>query len=123
MANSRIDIMDEDNFSVGAGPAIAARSKDASTPGPTAASAATGNNGEPVRSSETTDDIVDHARDGVERATAWVGTAAGSARATLTERGGRVVDQTTAFAREQPLAALALTGAICFALGVLLGRR
>jgi ElaB/YqjD/DUF883 family membrane-anchored ribosome-binding protein len=115
--------MDENNVSAGAGPAVAAHSKDASTPGPTAASAATGDNGEPVRSSETIDGFVDRARDGVERATAWAGTAAGSAGATLAERGGRAVDQTTALAREQPLAALAVTGAICFALGVLIGRR
>jgi len=54
---------------------------------------------------------------------ASVSDAAGRARQTLSAQGGRVADQGSAFVREQPFVALALTGAACLIIGILLGRR
>lgn len=115
--------MDENQISGGAGPALAAHSKDASAPGQTPAASATGNQGEAGRYSDTVRGLADRARDGVERVKASGRDAAGSAREALSGQGGRAVEQAEEFVREQPLAALAITGAICLALGVLLGRR
>ncbi len=115
--------MDEKHFSGGAGPAIAAHSKDGATPGPTPAASATGNNGEAGRNSETASGLADQARDGVARVKSSVRDVAGSARETLSGQGGRSAEQAAEFIREQPFVALAVTGALCVAFGLLLGRR
>ena len=91
----------------GAGPALAAHSKD----------------GQPHEAGGFTENVTKLAGEGMERAKASVREAAGSVRETLAGPGGRAVDEATGFVREQPLVALAVTGAICLAFGLLLGRR
>jgi ElaB/YqjD/DUF883 family membrane-anchored ribosome-binding protein len=54
---------------------------------------------------------------------ASVSDAAGRAGQTLSEQGSRAADQSAALVREQPFMALALTGAACLIIGILLGRR
>ncbi|MBV9538105.1 MAG: hypothetical protein JOY70_04135 [Acidisphaera sp.] len=83
-----------------AAPSLAAHSKDASTPGPTPASSATGQTGS--------------------------GAAAGTARQirdAIGGRGGLIADQLAGFARDQPITALATVGGIGLILGILLARR
>jgi ElaB/YqjD/DUF883 family membrane-anchored ribosome-binding protein len=108
----------------GAGPAIAAHSKDGSAPGATPASSAIGGDPQPTSSgSDTISGVVGQAREAAGRLGASVSDAAATARQSLAEGGSRAADQTTAFVREQPIVALALTGAVCLAIGILLGRR
>ena len=115
--------MNENVVRGGAGPALAAHSKDGSAAGQTPASSATGNNGDTHGLSDDLNRLSEKARAGAERVTASVREAAGHAGETLSRQGGRAVDEATHFVRDQPLVAVAVTGAICFALGVLLARR
>src|SRR3954469_24087384 len=104
-------VMNENQIEGGSGPALAAHSKDASTPGPTSASSATGN--QPSGSSsagETASSLSGQARDAASRMGASVPDAAGRARQSLSAQSGRVADQGSAFVRKQPFVALALTG-------------
>ena len=107
-----------------AGPALAAHSKDASTPGPTQASSATGNQDWPAAGgvSETVNRVSGQAREAAERLATSASEAASTATRQLSEQGGRAADQVAEFVREQPLTALLATGAVCFALGVLVAR-
>ena len=90
--------MDENQLPGGAGPALAAHSKDGSAPGPTHVSSARGDNGDRARGEA----------DNVSKLT-------GGARAAV----GRAA---TTFVQDQPIAALAVTGMIGLALGVMLAR-
>lgn len=102
--------MSEDQLRGGAGPALAAHSKDASAPGQTTASEATG---EPRGQASTAGGTP-----GASVSDAVKGTGQYAY-----QQGSQLASQGTAFVREQPLLALALTGAVCFVLGFLLGRR
>jgi ElaB/YqjD/DUF883 family membrane-anchored ribosome-binding protein len=112
----------------GAGPALAAHSKDASAAGPSPASSATGGDGGTSGGmaagiSEKVSRLSQSANEAAGRAASWASASAGNARQTLSGQGGRAADQAAAFVREQPLVAIAATGLVCLALGVLLGRR
>ena len=109
--------MDENELIGSAKPALAAHSKDASAPGQTPMSSATGDAG------ATTEMGGDKVRASVEAMTSSAREMAGNVRQTLSDQSGRAADQATEFVRAQPLIALSVTGAICFAFGVLLGRR
>ena len=120
--------MSDNPIDGGAGPALAAHSKDASAAGPSPASSATGEDG--GTSSGTTTGISEKvsrlshsANEAAGRAASWASTSAGNARQTVSGQGGRAADQAAAFVREQPLIAIVATGLVCLALGVLLGRR
>jgi ElaB/YqjD/DUF883 family membrane-anchored ribosome-binding protein len=63
------------------------------------------------------------AKEGVERVRASVREAADNVRETASGQGGRALDEAADFIREQPLVTIAITGAICFAIGLLLGHR
>ena len=116
--------MDENQVKGGSGPALAAHSKDASAPGTTSASSATGNDARGSSSArETVSSVSGQAREAAGRMGASVSDAAGRAGQTLSEQGSRAADQSAALVREQPFMALALTGAACLIIGILLGRR
>ena len=116
--------MNENQIKGGSGPALAAHSKDASTPGPTSASSATGDDASGMsRIGEVVSNVSGQAREAANRVGASVSDATGRARQTLSEQSGRAADQGSAFVREQPLLALALTGTVCLLVGILLGRR
>ncbi len=83
----------------GAAPALAAHSKDAATPGPTAASGTKGRNAPGDSSSR------------------------GKANANLSASACRAMDQATTFVSEQPIVAIAVAGVVGIALGVLFARR
>jgi ElaB/YqjD/DUF883 family membrane-anchored ribosome-binding protein len=109
--------MDE-KVETGAGPALAAHSKDGSAVGQTSASGTTGNRagvGE-NSASETVGRLSEQARDAAGRATA-------SASEAISGASQRASDQITRFVLEQPALALIATAAVCFVLGVLIGRR
>ena len=116
--------MDE-KIESGAGPALAAHSKDGSTAGPGPAPSKTGSAaGDGANSaSETLSHLSGQARDAAGRAAASASEAVGGASPRLSEHGGRSTDQVAQFVREQPVTALVTTGVVCLALGVLLGRR
>jgi ElaB/YqjD/DUF883 family membrane-anchored ribosome-binding protein len=114
--------MDENQTPGGAGPALAAHSKDGSVPGPTRASGATGDNGDRAGVADTVSRLSGQAREAAGRASSSISGAAGSARQTISDQGGQAVDQVSTFVRDQPLAALAITGMIGLALGVMLAR-
>ena len=109
----------------GAGPAIAAHSKDASTPGATPASSTREESDpeQPSSASDTISGVAGQAREAAARLGASVTEAAATASQSLADRGGRAADQTATFVREQPVVALAVTAAVCLAIGILLGRR
>jgi len=116
--------MDENQVIGGSGPALAAHSKDASAPGATAASSATGNAaGASSSARDTVNKLSGQAREAASQMGASVSDAAGWARQNLSEQGSRAADQGSALVREQPFVALALTGAVCLIIGILLGRR
>jgi len=110
--------MSESYTEGGAGPALAAHSKDGSVPGQTPASEAIG---QPASSFAS--DMSQHARDAVSNAASSAYSAAGRARDMVSERGGQAADQLGQFVREQPVLALTATAVLCLTLGVLLGRR
>jgi len=106
------------------GPALAAHSKDGSVPGQTSASSATGDNGDGAGGvADTVSRVSGQAREAAGRASSSISGAAGGARQTISDQGGQAVDQVSTFVRDQPLAALAITGTISLALGVMLARR
>jgi ElaB/YqjD/DUF883 family membrane-anchored ribosome-binding protein len=116
--------MAEDQIPGGAGPALAAHSKDGSAHRPTPMSSATGTQdgrADPVP--KTASRLSEQAREAAGRITSSVYDGAGAAHQSLSGQGGRAADQAAEFVREQPVVALAVTGAICLALGLLLGRR
>ena len=102
--------MDENELIGSAKPALAAHSKDASATGQTPMSGATGDTGAMPKTGD--DKVQTPVRDMVD-----------NVRETLSDQSGRAADQAMEFVRAQPLIALSVTGAICFAFGVLLGRR
>jgi ElaB/YqjD/DUF883 family membrane-anchored ribosome-binding protein len=106
--------MSESYTEGGAGPALAAHSKDGSARGQTTASEATGS---PSRG--PVDTAAEQARDSISNAAASAYNAAGQARDMLSERAG----QAGQFVREQPVFMLVVTGLLCLMLGLLLGRR
>jgi len=110
--------MSESYTEGGAGPALAAHSKDGSVPGQTPASEAIGR-----PASSFASDVSQHTRAAVNHAASSAYGAAGRARDMVSERGGQAADQLGQFVREQPMLALTVTGAVCLLLGVLLGRR
>ena len=108
----------------GAGPIVAAHSKDGSAPGPAPASSATGNEDRDAGGvAETVSGLPGQVRNTAGRAASSVSDAVGSASKSLSEQGARVADEVANLVREQPIVALLATGAACLVLGVLLGRR
>jgi ElaB/YqjD/DUF883 family membrane-anchored ribosome-binding protein len=114
--------MNEHTPAGGAGPAIAAHSKDGSEP--------VGNKSDRGGFSENLSELSDKAGEGVERVKASVREATGNARDALSgsarealAEGGRAAGQAVDVVRDQPFIAMAVTGAICLVFGVLLGRR
>jgi ElaB/YqjD/DUF883 family membrane-anchored ribosome-binding protein len=110
--------MSESYTEGGAGPALAAHSKDGSVPGQTPASEAIGR---PASSSAS--NMAPQARDAVSNAASAAYSSAAQARDMVSERGGRAADQVGQFVREQPVLALMMTGVLGLTLGLLLGRR
>ena len=108
-----------------AGPAIAAHSKDASTPSSNPASSRTG---EPSTSppidgiSETVGKLASQARDAASKASSSVSDMVGQARDQLADR-GITADQAADFVREKPLVALLAAGSVGLVLGMLAARR
>jgi ElaB/YqjD/DUF883 family membrane-anchored ribosome-binding protein len=115
--------MDENQPMGGAGPALAAHSKDGAAAGQTPASNTLGSQAHGSGVSETVTRLSGQARDAAARVGASVSEAAQSARQSISGQSERAVEQTTEFVRQQPFVAMAITGVACFALGVLLGRR
>jgi ElaB/YqjD/DUF883 family membrane-anchored ribosome-binding protein len=107
-----------ESYPGGAGPALAAHSKDGSVQGQTPASQATG-----TPDSASADTLAGRARDTISNATSSAYTAAGQARDMVSERGSQAADQVGHFVREQPVFTLVVTGLLCLMLGILLGRR
>ena len=105
--------MSESYTEGGAGPSLAAHSKDGSIRGQTPASEAIGQSATPSNV----------ASDAVSNAAASANGVIGQARHMVSERGGQAADQLGHFVREQPVLALLMTGALCLTLGLLLGRR
>ena len=87
--------MDENDIRTGAGPALAAHSKDASAPGPTAASSATGESRHPE----------------------------GKTGAQMQQACGQAVDNVRNFATDNPAGALGLAAAMGLFIGLMVGRR
>ncbi len=108
--------MNENGVSGGARAALAAHSKDASAHGQTPASGVMGDHGHASGGPGTVREGAGHVGEAVREAV-------GNAREALSGQGGRALDQTAEFIRGQPLAAMAITGAVCLALGMLLSRR
>jgi ElaB/YqjD/DUF883 family membrane-anchored ribosome-binding protein len=127
-----------------AGPALAAHSKDAAAPGQTAASGARDTH--PVSSAvggssaaspasgavdpghgspaqPQSEGLSGQVSQAAERAGATLSEAAGKAREAIAGQGGQAADQVAALVREQPLTALAVTGLVGLAIGILIGRR
>ena len=114
--------MNENGISGGAGAALAAHSKDASAHGQTPASGMMGDHGHasgPGGGSGSPGTV----QEGAGHRGTSAGEAVGNAREALAGQGARAMDQAADFVRGQPLAAMAITGAVCLALGVLLSRR
>jgi ElaB/YqjD/DUF883 family membrane-anchored ribosome-binding protein len=109
----------------GAGPAIAAHSKDAAVAGrPNAPANANGSAGPHAGGiSETVSDLAGQARDAAGQAAASVSDAAGAATQQVARQTARAADHAAEFVREQPLLALLATGTVCFMLGLLVSRR
>jgi len=114
----------------GARPALAAHSKDGSAPRQVSDAGATGAKSDLGGFSENLSELSDKASEGVERVKASVREATGNARAALSggarealAEGGRAANQAVEVVRDQPLIAMAMTGAICLLFGILLGRR
>ena len=110
--------MSESNPVGGAGPALAAHSKDGSAPGQTAAAEATG-----TSAGGSASTAAGHARDSISNAASSAYEAADQALDMLSERGGRAGDQLGQFIHDQPVFTLMVTGLLCLMLGILLGRR
>ena len=115
--------MSEKQFEAGAGPALAAHSKDASVPGQTPASRATGNDAASSGISETSNSASGRAREAAGQISSAVSDAARNTRQRLLSEADHAAEQAMEFVRDHPAVALTLTGAVCFAVGVLLGRR
>ena len=120
--------MNENTLAGGARPAIAAHSKDGLAP--PHMSNSSGNKADRSGFPENLSELSDKASEGVERVKASVREATGSAREAMAgtarealAEGGRAADQAVELVRDQPLIAMAITGAICLAFGILLGRR
>ena len=110
--------MSENYTEGGAGPSLAAHSKDGSTRGQTPASEATGQPATP-----SAGNMGQQARDAVSNAAASANGVLGQARDMVSERGGQAADQLGQFVRAQPVLALMVRGLLCLTLGVFLGRR
>jgi ElaB/YqjD/DUF883 family membrane-anchored ribosome-binding protein len=116
--------MDEKQLPGSAGPALAAHSKDGSAPGPTRASTATGEDGGGTSAdTDTVSKISGQAREAAGRAASSISETVSSVRQNISGQGGQSVDQISAFVRDQPIAALAITGVLGLLMGVLLSRR
>ena len=87
--------MNENEIRTGAGPALAADSKDASAPGPTAASSAVGESKHSERQAE----------------------------GQMQQAYGQAVDQVRDFATENPIGALSVAAAVGLFFGLRVGRR
>jgi ElaB/YqjD/DUF883 family membrane-anchored ribosome-binding protein len=111
-------MMSESYTEGGAGPALAAHSKDGSARGQTAASEATGTTGRGSGGA-----MAGQAQESMSNAASSAYNAAGQARDMLSDRAGQVADQAGQFVRDQPVFMLMVTGLLCLMLGILLGRR
>jgi ElaB/YqjD/DUF883 family membrane-anchored ribosome-binding protein len=101
--------MSENQVEGGAGPALAAHSKDASATGHTPASQATADATSP--------------RAAAGRVASTVSDAASRVHDTVSGQAGQAANQAGEFVRTQPLLALAGFGLVCLLVGVLIGRQ
>jgi ElaB/YqjD/DUF883 family membrane-anchored ribosome-binding protein len=110
----------------GAGPALAAHSKDATAPSSSPAATATGNQGTqqrgaPAPVSETVTRLSGQARDAASQAAGVASKAIGQARERLLPTG--TSDQVAEFVRDRPMTAMLGAGAVGLVVGMLLRRR
>ena len=105
----------------GAGPALAAHSKDGATPSSNPASEATGNEarGTSDAGASVADRVSNLSAQARDAAGQMASSVADTARG-VAEQGGRAADQ---LIREQPILALAIAGLVGVLAGVLLSRR
>jgi ElaB/YqjD/DUF883 family membrane-anchored ribosome-binding protein len=114
--------MSENQVEGGAGPALAAHSKDASATGHTRASRATADATSP-REVDGANTLGGQAREAAGRVASTVSDAAGRVRDTVSGQTRQVVDQAGEFVRAQPLLTVAGFGLVCLLVGVLIGRQ
>ncbi len=108
-----------------AGPALAAHSKDASTPSSNPASSRTGESSakSPIDEiSETVSKLAGQAREAASKASSSLSDMASQAREQLADH-GITTDQAADFVREKPLTALLAAGGVGLILGMLIARR
>jgi ElaB/YqjD/DUF883 family membrane-anchored ribosome-binding protein len=114
--------MSENQVERGAGPALAAHSKDASLAGNTPASQATADEKSP-READGASTLSGQAREAAGRVASTVSDAASRARDTVSEQAEQAATQAGEFVRSQPLLAMAGFGLVCLLVGVLIGRQ
>lgn|SRR5689334_2071961 len=107
--------MSESYSEGGAGPALAAHSKDGSARGQTSASETTG--------TPASNETAGQANGTTNNTTSSVYRTARESAGVVSERAGQGIEQATQFVRDQPAFTLVLTGFLCLMLGILLGRR
>ena len=114
--------MSTTNPAYGASPALAAHSKDASTPGPTPASGA-GNVHSNEHRAGLLDGISASAHQGIDHAKAAARQAAADAGSALRTEAGLAAEQAGKLLQSRPGMVFAITGMIALVLGFALGRR
>jgi ElaB/YqjD/DUF883 family membrane-anchored ribosome-binding protein len=114
----------------GAGPALAAHSKDASAPGSPQARHTAPQSGSGSESggwsggaAETARGLADRAREAASQAAGAASRMTQNLSQNLSGTGARAQDAVAAFIQEKPVTALAVTAVVCVVLGALIGRR
>lgn len=108
--------MSEPQVTGGAAPSLAAHSKDASTPGPTPASATAPQ--QPQNSAPADNQQEGHGSEAGLNIDSSVSDAVAAVRELAP-----TADEARAFMRDHTMTALVVTGVACFLLGLLVGRR
>ena len=114
--------MSENQVEGGAGPALAAHSKDASAAGHTPASQATADATSP-REAAGAHTLSGQAREAACRVASTASDAASRVRDSVSGQAGQAVNQAGEFVRSQPLLTMAGFGLVCLLVGVLIGRQ
>ena len=115
----KVTPMAENDYRGGAAPALAAHSKDASTPGQTPASSAKPS----PQPGGAEPDVMGKLSDAANDAIRTVNDTATKMKDAASEYGGRAAEQASDYVQKQPLFALAVTGIACLMIGAILGRR
>ncbi len=114
--------MDNNQNNGGSGPALAAHSKDASAPGQTPASQATGEIRQPPSAPEA-GAWLGQAQQAAEQVASSLSDATRQAGGAVASQSTQVTKQATALVQAQPLVTLAVTGVVFLMIGMLIGRR